>query len=197
MPNNVFTQSELVMSEKIKPHIESVELLAQTHIFRVEAVSLQFSNGVQRVYERLLTRRPAVLIVPILEQKELVLIKEYSVGLDKYELTFPKGLIDQGETVLQAANRELQEEAHYGAHELTELRRLSIVPGYMMHETNIVLAQKLYPSVLEGDEPEPLDVITWPLTKVDELLDHPDFSEGRSIAALWLALKYINKGKPS
>ena len=35
---------------------------------------------------------------------------EYSAAIDKYALTFPKGKIDEGESILDAANRELQEE---------------------------------------------------------------------------------------
>lgn len=185
------------MKEKIKPKIEGVELVAQSHIFRVEAVSLTFSNGEHRVFERLLTRRPAVLIVPILKdssgQLQIVLVKEYAVGLDKYELGFPKGLVDVGESPIEAAQRELQEEAGYKADQLIELRRLSVMPGYMMHGTTIVLAQNLHPSSLPGDEPEPLDVVLWPLDDVHSLIHHPDFSEGRSIGALWLALEKIKE----
>ena len=36
------------------PKVQSRQLIAQTRIFRVEAVDLQFSNGEQRCYERLL-----------------------------------------------------------------------------------------------------------------------------------------------
>ena len=174
-----------------KPKIKQVELVARSHIFRVEQLQLEFSNGVERVYERLVSRYPAVLIVPVLESTHLVLIREYSVGLEKYELTFPKGLVDPGETALVAAQRELQEEAGYASKELVLLRDLSIVPGYMMHKTTIVLAQSLYASSLPGDEPEPPEVVLWPINKIDELLAHPDFSEGRSMAALWLALRHL------
>ena len=51
--------------------------------------------------------------------------------------------------------------------------------------------QGLYPSPLVGDEPEPLDVIEWPLYAVNELLEQPDFTEARSVAALFLAKEYL------
>lgn len=173
-----------------KPEILHTEIVGRTQIFRAEAVDLKFSNGVQRKYERLLSRRTAVLIVPILND-HIILIREYAVGLDNYELTFPKGLVEENETVLQGAQRELQEEAGYAARELTFLRDLSLSPGYMTHKTAIVLAQDLYTAPLVGDEPEPIEVIMWPVAEVDKLLQHPDFSEGRSMAALYLALQKI------
>jgi ADP-ribose diphosphatase len=42
-----------------------------------------------------------------------------------------------------------------------------------------------------GDEPEPLEVVRWPLAQAEELLTHMDFSEARSIAALMLTLRHL------
>jgi ADP-ribose diphosphatase len=39
-----------------------------------------------------------------------------------------KGLIDPGETVMEAANRELKEEVGFGANKLTFLKKLSMAP---------------------------------------------------------------------
>ena len=73
-------------------------------------VDPEFSNGVRRVYERMRpSSREAVMIVPIVDD-HLILIREYAVGTESYELGFSKGLIDPGETVFEAANRELKEE---------------------------------------------------------------------------------------
>jgi len=176
-----------------KPEILHKEIIGRTQIFRVESVQLKYSNGEQRVYERLLSRHAAVLIVPIIDKEHILLIREYAVGSDNYELTFPKGLVEEHETLLQGAQRELQEECGYAAGNLTMLRELSLSPGYMTHKTSIVLAQDLYAAPLLGDEPEPIEVLTWPLADIDSLLARPDFSEGRSIAALYLALRHLKK----
>jgi len=53
----------------------------------------------------------AVVIVPFHRaENKVVIIKEYRVPLADYEYGFPAGLIDPGETIEQAAQRELQEE---------------------------------------------------------------------------------------
>ena len=56
----------------------------------------------------------AVIIVPIFveggKEKELVVTKEFRVPLMDYEYGFPSGLIDEGETIKEAARRELKEE---------------------------------------------------------------------------------------
>lgn len=55
----------------------------------------------------------------------------------------------------------------------------------------LFIGQDLYPERLEGDEPEPLEIVRWPLAQAEELLNHLDFAEARSISALFLALKYL------
>ena len=53
----------------------------------------------------------AVIIVPFHKSKEkMVITKEYRVPLADYEYGFPAGLIDEGETIQEAARRELNEE---------------------------------------------------------------------------------------
>ncbi|MCK5918593.1 MAG: ADP compounds hydrolase NudE [Cocleimonas sp.] len=168
-----------------KPTIHQKEVVASSRLFAIEAVDLEFSNGEKRQYERLVRRgQGAVLIVPMLDNDTLLLIREYAVGTENYELGFPKGKVEAGEDVLAAANREIMEEVGYESANLTIMKELSLAPGYMGHITTIVLAQDLTAHRVPGDEPEELDVIEWKLDDIDQLIMHDDFCEGRSVAAL-------------
>ncbi|ELI8012614.1 ADP compounds hydrolase NudE [Yersinia enterocolitica] len=176
-----------------KPKIHKIETIARSRLFTVEAVSLEFSNGVQRVYERMRpSNREAVMIVPIIGN-DLLLIREYAVGIEEYELGFPKGLIDPGEGVLDAANRELMEEVGFGAERFDYLSKLTMAPSYFSSKMNIVVAQNLYPQSLEGDEPEPLPQVRWPIANMMALLDEPGFCEARNVSALFLAQTFLTK----
>ncbi len=129
-----------------KPTILNVETVARSRLFTVESVDLEFSNGVRRVYERMRpTNREAVMIVPIVDD-HLILIREYAVGTESYELGFSKGLIDPGESVSES---------------------------------------------LEGDEPEPLPQVRWPLAHMMDLLEDPDFNEARNVSALFLVREWL------
>ena len=56
-------------------------------------------------------RPDAVVIVPFhAARNKMVIIREFRVPLDDYEYGFPAGLVDNGESVEQAARRELMEE---------------------------------------------------------------------------------------
>ena len=163
-------------------------------LFKVEKLDLEFSNGEKRTYERLLTHGlGAVIVVALQDDETFLLVREYAVGLHHYELGLVKGRLEAGETVLQGAQRELQEEIGFAARDLIELTALSLAPGYMTHITHVVLARDLYPAKLVGDEPEELEIVPWPLTDLHRLVQRPDCTEGRSIAALYIARDYLQK----
>ncbi|WP_319558524.1 ADP compounds hydrolase NudE [Thiomicrorhabdus sp.] len=179
------------MSKKT-PLILSENITAQSRIFTVQSQQLEFSNGVQVTYERLLgSPEGAVLIVPVTDDGEILLIREYGAGVGRYELGFPKGKVDPGETWQQASIRECQEEVGYLPSDVRLLDSVSLAAGYMTHLTHIILATGLQPQNAEGDEPEPLEVVPWRLQEWPRLLAHPEFTEGRAYAALLLLLKEL------
>lgn len=180
------------MSKKKGPEILAQQVVAQSKLFSIESMDLRFSNGVERTYERMKpSDRHAVMMVPITERGDILLVREYAAGTERYELGFPKGLIDAGETALQAADRELKEEIGFGSHKLTPLKEVILAPSYFSSKMTLFIAQGLYPQTLEGDEPEPLEIVRWPLAQAEELLTHLDFCEARSITALLLTLRAL------
>jgi ADP-ribose diphosphatase len=183
------------MSDQKKPKILNAAIVAQTRLFQVEQLDLEFSNGAVVQYERLVgSKRGAVLIVPMLDDETVLLIREYAAGLHRYELGLPKGKIEGDEGILEAANREIQEEVGYASRKLEHINSITLAPGYLSHTTHIVLARDLYEARAEGDEPEEIEVLPWSLRDLDKLLLRDDFSEARSIAALYMVREGLKSG---
>ena len=182
----------------IKPIIHKRTLLTGSRLFSIESIELEFSNGAKRQFERLTRSNStgAVLIVPLLDAGTVLLVREYAAGVDRYELGLPKGRVEAGEPVLEAANRELMEEVGYGARKLKKLTTMTLAPGYMEHEIDIILAQDLYPEKRTGDEPETLEVVPWKLSQLKQLITGGECTEARSIAALYLIRDFVTDGKP-
>ena len=159
------------------PEILKQTVIARSRFFAVEEIELKFSNGEHRTYERLLAgASSAVMVVAVHEDGTVLLIREYGAGVHAHELGLPKGLVEANETL----------ETGFAARSLRILKTMTLSPGYMGHRLTVVLARDLYPSRLEGDEPEPIEVVPMPLASLEEWVWREDLTEARSIAALYL-----------
>ena len=175
------------------PEIKEVRTIARSRFFRIEELDLKFANGVERTYERLPgSGRAAVMVVALNAVDELVLIREYAAGFHEMQLTLVKGAVDDGESLEEAANRELKEEVGFGARNIEFIKKLNLAPGHMGFTINLLLATDLYPERLPGDEPEPPEVVTWPLAELDALIAGDEFREARAIAGLFLVRQHLN-----
>ncbi len=63
----------------------------------------------------------------------------------------------------------------------------------MGHYLTVVLAENLYAARLEGDEPEPIEVVPARISELDDWVWREDFSEARSIAALYMARDILTR----
>ena len=175
-----------------KPKLSNIHTVAQSRIFNLESMDVEFSNGATRFYERLVSRgNGAVLVVPMLDDETVLMIYEYAGGTERYELGLTKGKIDKGETPIETAARELKEEIGYGAKKLTFLKTITLAPGYQSSETHIVLAEELYEEKAYGDEPEPLEIVAHKLSDLEKLTYNEDLTEARSILALYMVRDII------
>lgn len=178
------------------PEITATNIIASSSLFRIEQVHLTFSNGEQRIFERIRSKNPhfgAVMIAPITHDNHIILAREYAVGTEQYELSLPKGIIEQDETPEAAANREMQEEIGMAAEEFHHLGTLSAAPNYFAANMDVVLAHNLHPAILPGDEPEPIEAVYWPIDDITTLITDGHITEARAIAALYLTTEWLAK----
>lgn len=124
----------------------------------------------------------AVIVVPILwikpdeeftdcEEKKLVLIKEYRVPIQDYELHFPAGLIN--EDVIDAAKRELEEETGFEQIPGTQIVSNTLTSSAgMADETCVIVVMDCYNSGKKQslEETEDIEVITVGRSEIADLL---------------------------
>ena len=174
------------------PTIKNKSTIITTKLFKINKLDIEFDNQAIREYEVISgTGSGAVMIIPILGDNFLF-IREYAAAINNYSLTFPKGKIDDGESILVAANRELQEEIGYKANKIRQIFSLNLAPGYMDHKTYIVLAENLVPSKLNGDETEDLEVIKYNKNNLSNLLLESNNIDSRALASLYIYNQITN-----
>lgn len=165
------------------PKILKQKSIFKSKLFDIKQADIEF-NGTTMKYEIISgTGSGAVMVVPFIEN-DIIFIKEYAAAIDDYMITFPKGKIDKGETIEEAANRELQEEVGYKSKDIKLIKKLYLAPGYIDHMTYVMVAKELSVSSLSGDEPEELEVIRVHRDDVINFLDKNEIIDSRVHAAL-------------
>ena len=88
-------------------------------------------------------RSPIVVIVPIVDSGEFIIIKQYRAAIDREIWEFPAGTIEDKECILDAARRELKEETGYYALKVEFVGFFYAAPHFSDEKTFICLATKL------------------------------------------------------
>jgi ADP-ribose diphosphatase len=180
------------------PQILYKRTAARSGIFHIEAVKLRFDGGVEREFERIAAPRAVgtVIVVAVPAPGKLLFVREYAVGLERYELSLPMGGVNPGETLLQAANRELREETGFSARSLKSLTTLSLAPSIFAYQAHVVLATDLVFDPAVGDEPETLELVTSSFEQLGALIARGELTEARSLAAVFIARDELAAARP-
>ena len=133
----------------------------------------------------------AVVIIPLLDNGELVLERQFRYPLhrDFYEL--PAGKIDSGEDPLVCAQRELLEETGYTAKSWRYLATLHPCIGYSNEKLIYYLAQELTFEGASLDDGEHLEVFTLTLPEALEWVKEGKITDNKSVSGLFWAEKVL------
>ena len=127
----------------------------------------------------------AVIILPITKEKEVILVMQPRVLKTGIALELPAGYIDQDETSLEAAKRELQEETGYTSNEFLKLFSYYQDQGCSRVKNDCYLALNCFKtSDLELDHDEHIKLFKETLTKVYELMEEGIINDAGSVITL-------------
>ncbi|TMB96938.1 MAG: NUDIX hydrolase, partial [Chloroflexi bacterium] len=96
-------------------------------------------------------REIVVAVVPLDENGDVLLVRQYRLAAEAALLEVPAGIVDEGEDIEAAAQRELQEEAGYRAERLEKLTGFFVSPGFCTEFVHVFLATDLIESGLDAD----------------------------------------------
>ena len=133
-----------------------------------------------------LVQHPPSVVLVVREDDELVLVRQSRPGSQSRTLELPSGKLEDGETPLQAAARELAEECGLAARDLREVGTFWTAPAYSTELVHVFEAAGLSAAdPAEADEDEDIDIERLPIGRALAELD-----DAASIAALALWLEW-------
>ena len=157
--------------------------------FSLRKVELPLRDGTTST--RLITIHPgAVVILPITDDGLIVFIRNHRWQVGEALIELPAGTCDKpGEPLIDAAGRELQEEAGVRATTLTPMASMYAAPGGSTEVMHFFEATGLV-AVGQSLEPdEQIDVLPLPIEEARRRLVRGEFTDMKTAAALgmWFA----------
>jgi ADP-ribose pyrophosphatase len=126
----------------------------------------------------------AVCVVPLLDNGDVVLIRQYRHAAGTQLLELCAGGLKPGEDPLEAARRELEEETGYRAGKLIERARFWTTPGFTTEFMWVYEATELVKTQTNFDEDEIIDVEIVTRDEALRMIDDGRIQDAKSIIGL-------------
>jgi 8-oxo-dGDP phosphatase len=172
----------------------------QRHVYdgfsRVRIDTIRTPDG-DDVTREVVEHDDAVAIVPVTDDGQVLLLKQYRQPFGGYVIEVPAGTLDiDGEHVEEAARRELREELHHDAAEFRPLTTFLNSAGWCTERTHVLLARGLRQSpppdgfVAEAEEAD-MEVVPIALADAVEAVHNGTITDGKTVIGLLLAHAHL------
>jgi len=147
----------------------------------------QYEHPTAGTVQRELVVHPgAVLILPLLDDETAVLIRNYRFSVGEELLELPAGTLESGESPIDCAARELEEETGHLAGRIEPLADFYTSPGFTDERMYCFIATELKVTAQRLDRTEQIRVTPMKLTDALAATLDGRIIDGKTIAALHL-----------
>jgi ADP-ribose diphosphatase len=130
---------------------------------------------------------PVVAIVPVDLEGRVTLVRQERPAVGGVVLELPAGGIEEGESPLESARRELREETGLHGGEWVEAASMFSTPGYCDERVHLFLATELEHGEASPEGTEDIELVRVARDEVPGLLD--DIEDAKTLAGLLLLLR--------
>jgi ADP-ribose pyrophosphatase len=164
----------------------------QGRIVRLRVDTVMLPDGSTTVRE-IVGTPGAVAIVPLTQDGEVRLVRQYRSAAGDFLLELPAGTLEPDEPPEEAAPRELAEETGDLAARWARLTGFYTVPGICDEYIHLFVATGLTPGETKREADEFMEVVTLPLAEALAMVDRGEIRDAKTIVGLLLAARL---GKP-
>ena len=172
--------------EEMKWNTLSSEQLINRPWLKARRDTVQLPNG--KVYDEyyVLSYPTWINVIAETEDGNIILERQYRHGLGVVSTEICAGVMEEGETPLQAAQRELEEETGYTGGVWQEIMTISPNPGAMDNLCHCFYAHGVKKTSRQHlDDTEDIEVLLYPKEEVKQMLLRGDFIQALMVAPLW------------
>lgn len=134
----------------------------------------------------------AAAVLPVTDDGKILMVRQYRNALDRQTLEIPAGKLDApNEPKIECAFRELEEETGFKTENMEYLMSVNTTVAFCDEAIDIFVARNLIPSHQHLDEDEVIDVESWELKDLLELIYKGKMTDAKTVAAITAyAVKY-------
>jgi 8-oxo-dGTP pyrophosphatase MutT (NUDIX family) len=136
---------------------------------------------------------PAIAIVPFTQNMETYLVGQYRYPLEVYSWEIPEGGAEPNETTLEAAKRELKEEAGLSAQKWTFLETLYTSNSITNEIGHIFLAEDLTEGLSEPEHTEDLTIKKIPFLDAYKMVLEYEIKDSLAIIGIMRVYEHLKK----
>lgn len=137
-----------------------------------------------------------VIVIPVLDNGQVVLIRQYRYLRERYSVEFVMGGIHGEETPAQAAVRELREETGLESSNFSKIAEFEPYIGSAKDTSHVFLANEISGNgVVNLDETEDIEVIYRRPDEIDRMIHSGEIWHGQTLAAWMLARDLVVRPK--
>jgi ADP-ribose pyrophosphatase len=143
----------------------------------------------------ILESNPWVNVIPLTEDNEVVMVRQYRHGIHDVTLEIPGGLIDDGDTPEQAAWRELSEETGYGAEEMIPLGFVYPNPAIQNNKCFTFFARNaMQVGEQDQDGGEDIEILLKPLSEIPGMIHEGVITHSLVVVAFYRFFMEYQRG---
>ncbi len=130
-------------------------------------------------------------VLAVNHRREVYLVKEYKYGVERFSTEVVSGAIEAGESPLEAAKRELREEAGLSARKWIDLGVIDPFTSVVRSPNYIFLALDVEAGESNPDDGEVLECLRVPFAEAVEMVMRSEITHGASCVAILKAARYF------
>ena len=146
-------------------------------------------SGKQRRYFYLASSVNAVATVGLTEAGEIILTRQYRHPVGQVIYDLPAGRLNPGETPIEGARREFEEETGFYPRRIEGLGYYNQFPGTLRAFTTLFFASDLLPTHQHLDEGEELEIVLKPVSEVLAWIIQGEIIDGSLQLGVLLAIQ--------
>lgn len=162
------------------------ETVYEGKIFNIRRDTVEAVNG-RSSYRDILEHSGAAVVLAVTEEGKIALVRQWRQALRRVMLELPAGKIDEGESFVETALRELKEETGYRAGRIEHLLTIAPSAGYSEELLAVYLCRDLEAGGTDFDETEDLDLIEYEADALVESVLAGEIQDAKTVAAVLFA----------